>query len=221
MVKQVSKFDGKNADDVLEWSSKLRVSLSLYSMPIFEILQGLQRPSGLDNDQVTAREGWDDENHNLFRTLYFTASGPAFSVVRRFEGKTREDGAGHGKDAWESLRQKFDGCSSEALRAAHRELEKVKMRSDEDPDDFLYKKDKYRDRLNSVPPKEGPSVRRYEDIILQRLLPEYDRIRQTHFEREDCNLEDIRPMISKIYAHNLVRSHSDSSRGIVGRGVAM
>ena len=31
VVKQVSKFDGKNTDDFLEWSSKLRVSLSLYS----------------------------------------------------------------------------------------------------------------------------------------------------------------------------------------------
>ena len=29
MVKQVSKFDGKNADDFLEWSSKLHVNLSL------------------------------------------------------------------------------------------------------------------------------------------------------------------------------------------------
>ena len=103
----------------------------------------------------------------------------------------------------------------------HRELETVKMRSDEDPDDFPYKKDRCRDRLNSVTPKEGPSDRRSENIILQCLPPEYDRIRQTHFEREDCNLEDIWRMMSKIYADNLARSHSDSSRGIAGRGVAM
>ena len=108
------------------------------------------------------------------------------------------------------------------------------MRSDEDPDDFLYKKDRCRDRLNSVTPKEGPSDRlnsvtpkkgpsdrRYEDIILQCLPPEYDKIRQTHCEREDCNLADIRRMMSKIYADNLARAHSDSSRGIAGRGVAM
>ena len=57
MVKQVSEFDGKNADDLLEWSSKLYASLSLYSKSIFEILQGSQRPSDLDNDQATAREG--------------------------------------------------------------------------------------------------------------------------------------------------------------------
>ena len=217
VVKQVSKFDGKNAEDFLEWSSKLRVSLSLYSKPIFEIVQGSQRPSGLGNDQVTAREGWDDANHNLFSILYFTTSDPAFSVVR----KTREDGVGHGQDAWGALREKFDGCSREALRAAHREVEMVKMRSDEDPDDFFYKKDRCRDRLNSITPKEGPSDHRYEDIFLQCLPPEYDRIRQTHFEREDCNLGGIRRMMSKIYADNLARSHSDLSRGIAGRGVAM
>ena len=221
MVKQVSKFDGKNADDFLGWSSKHRVSLSLYSKPIFKIVQGAQRPSRLDNDQVTAREGWDDANHNLFSILYFTTSGPAFSVVRRFEGKTREDGVRHGQDVWAALREMFDGCSREALRAAHREMETVKMRSDEDPDVFLYKKDRYRDHLNSVIPKEGPSDRRYEDIILQCLPPEYDRIRQTHFEREDCSLADIRRMMSKIYVDNLVRSYSDSPRGIAGRGVAM
>ena len=108
----------------------------------------------------------------------FTLRYPA----RRFEGKRREDGVGHGQDAWAALREKSDGCSREALRAVHWELETVKMRSDEDPDDFLYKKDRYRDRLNSVTSKEGPSDRQYEDIILQCLPPEYDRIRQMHFE---------------------------------------
>ena len=221
VVKQVSKFDGKNADDFQEWSSKLRVGLSLDSKLIFEIVQGSQRPSDLNNDQVAAREGWDDANRNLFSILFFTKSGPAFSVVRRFERKTREDGVGYGQDAWGALREKFDSCSREALRAARRELETMKMRSDDDPDDFLYKKDRCRDRLNSVTPKEGPSDRRFEDIFLQCLSPEHNRIRQTHFEREDCNLADIRRMMSKIYADNLARSHSDSSRGIAGRGVAM
>ena len=221
VVKQVSKLDDKNADYFLEWSSKLRVSLSFYSKLIFEIVQGSQRPSGLDNNEVTTREGWDDANQNLFSIIYFTTSGPAFPVVCRCEGKTREDGVGHGKDAWAAPREKFDGCSREALRAAHRELETVKLRSDEDPDDFLYKKDRCRDRLNSVTPKKGPSDRRYEDILFQCLPPEYDRIRQTHFERQDCSLADTRRMMSKIYADNLARSNSDSSRGIAGRGVAM
>ena len=166
VVKQVSKINDKNTDDLLEWPPKLRVSLSLYNKPIFEIVQGSQRPSDLDNDQVTASEGWDDVNHNLFSILFYATSGPAFSIVRRFEVKTREDGEGHGQDAWAALREKFDGCSREALRAVHRELETLKKRSDKDPDDFLYKKNRCRDRLNSVTPKEDPAGRRYEDIIL-------------------------------------------------------
>ena len=171
---------------------------------------------------MTAYEGWDDANHNLFSILFFTTSGPAFSIVRSFEGKTREDGVGRGQYAWGALREKFDGCSREALRAAHhRELETVKMRSDEEPEDFLYKKDRCRDRLNSFTPKEGPSNRKYEEIILQCLPPVYDRIRQMHFEREDCNLENIRRMMSKIYADNLARSHTNSSRGFAGHGVVM
>ena len=170
---------------------------------------------------MTTRESWDNPNNSSFSILFFTTSGPAFSVGRRFEGKTREDGVGYGQDAWGALREKFDDCSCEAWLAAHPDLETVKMRSDKDPDDFLYKKDRCRDRLNSFTPKEGPSDRRYEDIILQSLLPEYDRIRQTHLEREDCNLGDIWWTMSKIYGDNLARSHSDSSRGIAGRGVAM
>ena len=39
VVKQASKFDGKNADDLLEWPSKLRVSLSLYRKLVFKIGQ--------------------------------------------------------------------------------------------------------------------------------------------------------------------------------------
>ena len=120
LVKQLSKFDGKNADNFLEWSSKLRVSLSLYSKLIFEIVQGSERPSDLNDDQTAAREGWDNTNHSLYRILYFTTSRPAFSVVRRFEEKIREDGVGHGQDAWTALREMFDGCSREALRAAQR-----------------------------------------------------------------------------------------------------
>ena len=74
---------------------------------------------------------------------------------------------------------------------AHREMKTANMRSDEDPDDLIYEKDRCRDRLDSVTPKEGPSDRRNEDIILQCLPPEYGRIRQAHFDREYCNLADI------------------------------
>ena len=48
VVKHIPKFDGKMTDDFLEGSSKLRVSLSLYSKSVFNIVQsGSRWPSGL------------------------------------------------------------------------------------------------------------------------------------------------------------------------------
>ena len=52
----------------------------------------------------------------------------------------------------------------------------------------------------------SPADRQYEDIALQALPSEYDRIRQTHLERRDYDLADIRRMMSAIYANNLSRS---------------
>ena len=97
-------------------------------------------------------------------------------------------------------------------------MKTVTMRSDEDPDDSRYMKGRSDDRPNSVTPKEGPLDRRYDNIVLQCLPPEYDRVRQTLFEREGCNLAEIRQIISKIYTDNLARSNSDSSE--VPRDVA-
>lgn len=48
------------------------------------------------------------------------------------------------------------------------------MRLDEDPDDFIYKEGRCRDRLHSVTPNDGPSDRQYEGIILQRFPQEHD-----------------------------------------------
>lgn len=55
LVKQASKFGGKNEDDFLKQYSKLRVSLSVYSKLIFKIVQGSQQPSYFDNNLVLSQ----------------------------------------------------------------------------------------------------------------------------------------------------------------------
>ena len=107
VVKPVSKFVGKNADDFLEWSFKLRVSLSLYSKPIFEIVQESQRPSDLNNDQVIAHEGWDDTI--LICSASFTSRYPAQLSMSR--GGLKKNSRGRMR-AW---RGRMD-CSTRDVR---------------------------------------------------------------------------------------------------------
>ena len=95
-VVQQAKFDGKLAEDVLEWQVKLRTALS---RPTFNVLQGMQRPSSENTDGATDRTTWGTANPNLFCALFFTASGSTFSVVRRFKRKRLHDGPGHGQQA--------------------------------------------------------------------------------------------------------------------------
>ena len=54
VLKQISKFDGKKADDLLEWSLKVRASLSTCNRAIFNIMRGQERPSVTGDSQVTA-----------------------------------------------------------------------------------------------------------------------------------------------------------------------
>ena len=125
--------------------------------------------------------------------------------MRRFEGTTLEDGAGHGQQARATLHEMFKGDSREVIRAEHSKKDNTRLRSDQDPDEYLYIVDSYRDRLNACDPPESPTDRQYEDIILQALPPEYKVIRQARLERRDFGLADIRRMTAAIYADNLAR----------------
>ena len=83
-VKQITEFDGRRADDFLEWDFKLCASLSVYNKTISNVLQGQKRPSELDADQETMRATWDAANQDLYSMLFSTPTGSAFFMVRRF-----------------------------------------------------------------------------------------------------------------------------------------
>ena len=113
------KLDGKKTKDFIEWISKLRSSLSIYNIAIFNIPQEQERPSEAEDSQATARAAWDAAKQDLFSILFFSTGGSAFFVARRFEGATLEGGAGHEQQAWTALREKFKGSSGEAIPAEH------------------------------------------------------------------------------------------------------
>ena len=91
------------------------------------------------------------------------------------------------------------------------------MKSGDDPDDFLYTMDGFRERLEDM----GQPVRdeRFEDIILQALPAEYERVRTASYKRRDFHLEDIRRMMSALYIDCL--SRPNNSPLVAGREVAM
>ncbi|CAM9982684.1 unnamed protein product [Sphacelaria rigidula] len=91
------------------------------------------------------------------------------------------------------------------------------MQSGDDPEEFLFVMDGYRDRLE----KMGQSVpdERYEDIIFRALPVKYDRVRIASCERRDFNLSDLRYMVSTMYADYL--SRLDATNSVAGRAVAM
>ena len=53
IVKRITKFDDRKADEFLEWDSNLHASLSVYDKTISNALQGQERPSEFDADQET------------------------------------------------------------------------------------------------------------------------------------------------------------------------
>ena len=107
---------------------------------------------------------WERANENLFSILFFTTERSANNVVKKHMGKTREDGVGNGQAAWNALEEKYNSHTKEARRAYHEKLHSTKMKSGDDPDDFLYTMDGFRERLEGM----GQPVpdERYEDIIL-------------------------------------------------------
>ena len=119
------------------------------------------------------------------------------------------------------MRENFKGTSREALREEHVKMSNTSMHSGQDPDEYLYVMDSYRDRLNACDPPEGPTYRHYETIMIQALPPEYKAVRQVPLERGNVCLTDIRRMMAAIYADILACSRSDAFRGIAGRGAPM
>ena len=116
-------FHGKNAADFIEWYEKIRIiTLNIYDKAAFRFLQEAPIPSAATDTDGPKLEVWNAASEDLYNVLFFTTKGAACSVVRRFAGKTLDEGSGHGQRAWAAVREMLDGFSREALRAEQNEL---------------------------------------------------------------------------------------------------
>ena len=162
----------------------------------------------------TAVATWERADENLFSILFFTTERSANNVVKKHMGKTREDGVGNGQAAWNALEEKYNSHTKEARRAYTEKLHSTKMKSGDDPDNFLYTMDGFRKRLEDV--GQPAPDERYEDIILQAIPAEYERVHTASYERRDFHLADIRRMMSALYIDCLSRPNKSplvASRG--------
>ena len=199
----------------MDYKDKLRVVLSFHRQSVAAILQGDPKPPAAQNSTAVAT--WERANENLFSILFFTTERSANNVVKKHIGKTREDGVGNGQAAWNALEEKYNSHTKEATRAYHEKLNSTKTKPGDDPDDFLYTMDGFRERLKDM--DQPVPDERYEDIILQAIPAEYERVRTASYERRDFHLADIRRMMSALYIDCL--SRPNNSPLVAGRGVAV
>ena len=141
-------FDGKYKAQFLEYENRLRVVLSFYRQSVATILQGEPKPTAAQNS--TAVASWERASENLFSILFFTTERSANNIVKRHISKTREDWVGNGEAARSALEEKYNSHTKEARRAYHEKLHSTKMKSGDDPDDFLYTMDGFRERLEDM-----------------------------------------------------------------------
>ena len=214
MLNFCPRFDGKDKAQFLEYKGRLRVVLLFYWQSVAAILHGDPKPTAAQN--ATAVASWERANENLFSILSFATERSANNVVKRHMGKTREDGVGNGQAAWSALEEKYNSDTKEARRAYHEKLHSTKMKLGDETDDFLYIMDGFRGRLEDM----GQPVpdERYEDIILQALPAEYERVHTASYEMQDFPPADIWRMIT-LYIDYL--SRPSNSRFVAGRGVAI
>ena len=187
IVKLYPRFDGKDKTYFLKYKDKLRISLSFHWQSVAAIFQGEPKPITAQNSPAVVT--WTRANENLFGILFFTTERSAQNIVKKHMGKTREDRVGNGQAVWNALEKKYNSNTKKAGRANHEYLHNTKMKSGDDPDEFLYIMDGYRERLEDM----GQPVpdERYEDIILQALPAEYERVRTASYERQNFHLADI------------------------------
>ena len=114
-------------------------------------------------------------------------------------------------------KEKYTSHTKKARRAYHETLYSTKMKSGDDPDDFIYTMAGFRERLEDK--GQLAPDKRYESIILQALPSEYGRVRTASYERQDFHLADIRHTMSALYID--CRSRPNNSPLVAGRGVIM
>eukprot|EP00904_Undaria_pinnatifida_P010238 jgi/Undpi1/6344/HiC_scaffold_20.g08827.m1 len=129
-----------------------------------------------------------------------TPSSVGGEAARRWN-RTRK--AGVEGSAWKAMTEKYNDHTKDPGQDCHEELVSTKMEPGQDPDDFRFVLNEYRDLLEEI----GLTVHneRVDGRILQALPHRHERVRTTSCERRDLEVDDIRHIVHTVYIDNLSR----------------
>ena len=155
---------------------------------------------------------WDEANAALFSVLFLIITGPAGSLMSKFESKLGKRANGQG--AWRALLVKYENNSTQRRRTLMRKLDNSKMENGQDRDVFFVQVEQLTDDLENM--GEPISKRRVIDIILSGMTNEYKLNQFQAMNDSEFSLDDLKFTMQNMYVNGL---HKKSGRQ--GRGSAM
>ena len=114
---------------------------------------------------------WDQANAALFSVLFLITTGPAGSLMSKFESKLGK--RANGQEAWRALLVKYENNSTQRRRTLMRKLDNSKIEGGQDQDVFV-QVEQLVDELENM--GEPISKHRVMDIILSGMTNEYELI---------------------------------------------
>ena len=176
-LEAVRKCDKQN--NYREWKEKKRQMIALHASELSRVLGGAPCPAAADSAGVVA---WKKGNSRLYSVLFSSTTGSAHITVRAHSGDSTPGSVGDGAAAWQALQARFDGSTKEARRALQKRLYTLKMKSGEDPTDFIATN--LRLRLEDTGEKLSDGS--YTDLLLHALTPEIHFVMEKSYELGDA-----------------------------------
>ena len=155
---------------------------------------------------------WDQANAALFSVLFLITTGPAGSLMSKFESKLGK--RANGQEAWRALLVKYENNSTQRRRTLMRKLDNSKMEDGQDLDVLFVKVQQLADDLENM--GEPISKHRVMDTIPSGMTNEYELIQFQEMKDSEFSLDDLKFTMRNMHANGL---HNKSGRQ--GRGSAM
>lgn len=207
-------YDGKSARTFPDFRDMFVNRISMVSPKMYQILMGDEAPNPSSGGDLVK---WNRANNNLWSILFTAMRGGALTLIKRFRGKSREEGTGDGQSAWNALLKKYDGFSNSSRQKSYEVLTETKMILGQDPDELFYTFDEARDKFHSY--GENITDSRLGDLILKAITPDYQYVIDCSVRDSGFGLEEIKTTMRNMFFSKLALRAGTPA--VSGRGVAM